>query len=191
MRFWRRFFFEWMYLHSPPWDSGIVPPELIEFVSNHPAGRAIDLGCGTGTNSIFLAKKGWQVTAVDFSWLAIYLAKRKSRAEGTKITFLRQDVTNLRGVNKSFDLVLDVGCFHGLSVIQKQRYIHQLRRLLAAQSYFLLYGFIESPPNSPAVRSDDLEGMKEFLEMIRQQPGKDRDRNSAWFVFRKKTRSQS
>lgn len=36
MKFWRRIFFEWMYFGSPPWDSGVVPPEVTDFVLHHP-----------------------------------------------------------------------------------------------------------------------------------------------------------
>ena len=71
----RRLAFNIWYFRKPPWDSGISPPELLEFIRTRPAGKAIDLGCGTGTNVITLAKAGWQVTGVDFALRAIHMAK--------------------------------------------------------------------------------------------------------------------
>ena len=53
----RRLNFTFWYYFHPPWDSGISPPELLEFIEQHPAGRAIDLGCGTGTNVVTLAQQ--------------------------------------------------------------------------------------------------------------------------------------
>ena len=79
MNFLRRLQFNFWYFRNPPWDSGITPPELFEFIQSHPAGRAIDIGCGTGTNVITLAKIGWQVTGFDFAARAIQLAKRKAK----------------------------------------------------------------------------------------------------------------
>ena len=46
----RKLFFEWRYLVGrAPWDTGVSPPELLSFIDTHTAGRAIDLGCGTGS----------------------------------------------------------------------------------------------------------------------------------------------
>ena len=63
----RRLEFQYLYFHRPPWDTGMSPPELMEFIETHEPGRAIDIGCGTGTNVITLAKAGWQVTGVEFA----------------------------------------------------------------------------------------------------------------------------
>ena len=64
----RRIYFNLLYLFTrPPWDTGVSPPELYDFIENHEPGRAIDIGCGTGTNVITLAQAGWQVTGVDFA----------------------------------------------------------------------------------------------------------------------------
>ena len=65
MVFFRRWLFNLWYFQRPPWDSGISPPELMEFIRSSQPGRALDLGCGTGTNIITLAKNGWQVTGVE------------------------------------------------------------------------------------------------------------------------------
>ena len=85
MNFLRRFQFNFWYFRNPPWDSGITPPELFEFIHSHPAGRAIDIGCGTGTNVITLAKTGWQVTGFDFAARAIQIAKGKAKKSALSV----------------------------------------------------------------------------------------------------------
>ena len=110
---WQRWLYDRAYRsgRSARWDSGITPPEVVaEIEGEQPLtpGRALDLGCGTGTNALYLSKHGWQVVGVDFSPLAIAAARQK--LAGTKrVTFVQGDVTRLSqlGVDGPFDLVLD------------------------------------------------------------------------------------
>ncbi|MCJ7511394.1 MAG: methyltransferase domain-containing protein, partial [Anaerolineales bacterium] len=74
----KRLFFELRYLlGDTPWDTGVSPPELLAYLHRHPPGRALDLGCGTGTNTLALAERGWEVTAIDFSSGALRVARRR------------------------------------------------------------------------------------------------------------------
>ncbi|RLD01715.1 MAG: class I SAM-dependent methyltransferase, partial [Chloroflexi bacterium] len=102
------------YLRRPTWDSGISPPELLNFIATHPAGRAIDLGCGTGTNAITLAQHGWQVSGVDIALIALYRARRKAKSSQVNLDLHLGDVAKLRGIEGKFNLALDIGCFHNL-----------------------------------------------------------------------------
>ena len=71
-------FWEWMYLFKKtPWDTGITPPEIVAMLESGkvPIGHALDLGCGTGTNAITLAQRGFEVTAIDVSRRAIVAGK--------------------------------------------------------------------------------------------------------------------
>ena len=94
------------YFQRPPWDSGITPPELLEFLKDRPVGRAIDMGCGTGTNLIHLALQGWQVTGIDFVPLAIHQARKKARQAGIKADFQIGDVTRLESIAGPYDLTI-------------------------------------------------------------------------------------
>jgi SAM-dependent methyltransferase len=183
----RRLRFIWMYIRRPPWDSGITPPELHEFISNHIPGRAIDLGCGTGTNVITLAQNGWQVTGVDFVPKAIAAAKHKTKNVKAKVDLLVGDVTNLRGIEGPFDLALDIGCFH--SVDNQSAYLDELDRILAPGGHWLMYGFFkpDSQPSGTGLGEADLELIHaRGFSLLSRTDGFDRgDRPSAWFLFQK------
>ncbi|MCJ7432890.1 MAG: class I SAM-dependent methyltransferase, partial [Anaerolineales bacterium] len=156
MSFLRRLNFNFRYLRKTPWDSGISPPELLEFISHHKAGRAIDLGCGTGTNVITLARAGWQVSGIDFASRAVQIAKRKSKDAGISAQFLLGDVTNFK-VDGQFDLALDMGCFHGVD--NRAAYLDQLTRILAPGGTWLMYGFFKPAPHlaGPGLAAKDLD----------------------------------
>ena len=139
----KRFLFNLMYLHHAPWDSGISPPELFEFIETHPPGHAIDLGCGTGTNVITLAQHGWQVSGVDFAARAIKTAHRKAKHANIDADLHVSDVTRLHGMTGPYDLALDMGCFHNLEY-KKEDYLHRLDQILAPGGFWLLYAHLLS-----------------------------------------------
>ncbi len=183
----RRLTFNFWYYSRPPWDSGISPPELFEFIESHPAGRAIDIGCGSGTNVITLAKAGWQVTGIDFASRAIQIAKRKTRNAGAQTQFFVDDATILKNVAGHFDLALDMGCFHGIE--KKMAYLSQLRRVLGPNGFWLMYGFFKADPHlsGPGLVAADLDIISAHsLTLLSRKDGFDkRDRPSAWFLFQK------
>ncbi|MFZ5855743.1 MAG: class I SAM-dependent methyltransferase [Chloroflexota bacterium] len=180
LRFW------WMYLRRPPWDSGITPPELFQYIQTHPAGRAIDLGCGTGTNVLTLAQHGWQVTGVDFVPKAIRAAKNKTK-NIKNVDLHVGDATDLRGITGPFDLALDIGCFHGLE--NKSKYLDELDRLLAPGGHWLMYGFMRpnTLPSGPGLGAPDLDRIhaRGFSLLSRTDGFDRRERPSAWFLFQK------
>jgi cyclopropane fatty-acyl-phospholipid synthase-like methyltransferase len=189
----RRLFFNFSYFRKPPWDTGISPPELLEFISSHPPGRALDLGCGTGTNVITLAKAGWQVTGVDFAGRAIQVARRKVRQAGVTADLRVGDVTRLEGVRGPFDLILDIGCYHGITTPGKQAYRENLRRLLAPAGDFLMYSiFRQADEDRPGMLEEDIEPFFADFDLLGRQDGQDRyGRRSAWSIFRKKKPASS
>jgi 2-polyprenyl-3-methyl-5-hydroxy-6-metoxy-1,4-benzoquinol methylase len=138
-----RWKFEWRYWRSQtPWDTQVTPPEVLEFIAAHPAGRALDLGCGTGTNAVTLAHHGWRVTGVDFASRAIRQARRKAARAGLTIEFHAADVTDLGMLDGPYDYVLDIGCLFTLKDIDRMRYARELARLLRPQGDFMLYAWL-------------------------------------------------
>ena len=65
-----------------PWDHELPPPEVIAIAERLPAGRLLDLGCGTARASVYLAARGWQADAVDFVPEAIAMAQERIQAAG-------------------------------------------------------------------------------------------------------------
>ena len=187
MNFFHRLSFDLWYLRCPPWDSRIVPPEVETFIQDHSPGRALDLGCGTGTSSLALVRRGWTVTGVDFARRAILIAKQKARLENLNVDFHVADVTRLPAslFTIHYDLLLDIGCFHGLSPSGKAAYLNHLNRLLAPGGTWLLYGFFKPDENpGPGLIPADVESIP--LKLTKRQDGVDKKaRPSAWFWFKK------
>ncbi len=183
----RRLSFSLWYFFHPPWDSGISPPELFDFLAHHPAGRAIDLGCGTGTNVITLAQHGWQVTGIDFAPRAIQTARRKLAEAGVQANLSVGDVTDLKGIFGPFDLALDLGCFHGIP--SRSAYLAELSRVLAPGGYWLMYGILKfgSKASRPGLTPADVEFIQLFgFHLLNRKDGVDkRARPSAWFLFQR------
>src|SRR5262249_51359976 len=77
-----------------PWDTGQPSSELrrvLPEISLRPC-RALELGCGSGTNAVWLAQQGFDVTAIDLSPLAVERARRRAEAAGARVRFLVADV---------------------------------------------------------------------------------------------------
>lgn len=176
------------YLGNPPWDRGISPPELFAFIEENPAGRALDLGCGTGTNSITLAQHGWDVTGVDVALLALYKARRKAKAAEVNLSFKLRDVSKLRGIQGPFDLALDMGCFHALAG-KKKDYLARVDEILAPGGYWLLYAHFyptDGTPSNHGINPADLDAAAKRFNLLWRKDSEDRaGQDSVWALFRK------
>lgn len=179
------------YLGKPRWDTNVSPPELVELIENEalPVGNALDIGCGTGTNAIYLARHGWQVTGIDFIGRAIHQARRKARRAGVaaRTRFVVGDVTRLDEYNlEAYNFVLDIGCLHGLSVSQRTTYAHGLKTFTAPGAIYLLYAFkADSHSDGPAgLQPEDVRHLFEpQFEVVAIQHGDSTiaGRGSAWY----------
>lgn len=180
----QRAFFSLRYLFSkPPWDTGIPAPELVRAIADRPPGRALDLGCGTGTNVRYLAEHGWQPTGLDFVPSAIAQARRRL---GPLAADLRvADVTRLSGLDFPglFDLALDVGCFHSLTADGQRSYAFGLERWLQPGGIYLLYAWQPGPGSKGrGLRREAVEAaFSHGFRLARFEQGQGRP--SAWYYF--------
>jgi len=86
------------------WSSG--PNRLFaELVADLPPGRALDLGCGEGRNALWLAERGWTVTAVDYSSVGIDKGRQLAIHRGVTVDFRVEDAAAFEPAPGSFDLV--------------------------------------------------------------------------------------
>jgi SAM-dependent methyltransferase len=100
---------------GPPWDIGGPQPALAQVLDDGIQGpKVLDVGCGTGDLAITLARRGYEVTAIDVSRVAIDIARAKATAEGLTVHFDVQDATDLSLPSVPFDSVFDSGLLHSL-----------------------------------------------------------------------------
>jgi SAM-dependent methyltransferase len=176
------------------WDSGITPPEVVEAFEqgNIPPGAALDLGCGTGTNAIFLAQHGRKVIGLDFAPEAIARAKRKVRRArlADQVDLRVADVSRIGTMNfPPIAFALDIGCFHGLSTEAEERYAEGLAQLVLPGGWFMLY--THDPEEG---RSADFgitpEGVHkmfgEHFTITREERGEFRGGGTTWFWMTRK-----
>lgn len=129
------------YLRAP-WDID-AREELVALVEGgriKPC-RAIDLGCGTGANVIYLAQHGFNVTGVDFSQAAIEKARARARDAGVQVDWYVDDLTDLQHASGPFEFLLDYGVLDDLRPHQRELYLRNLLPLTQAGSHYMLWGF--------------------------------------------------
>ena len=134
---------------TPRWDSPEPRPEVAVLVRDRVPGRALDLGCGTGSDVIYLASLGWDAEGVDFAPGATAIARSRAAASGSSARFTTGDVTRLReaGVTGRFDLVIDVGCYHGVPAGRRDAYRSEVAAVTKPGGDLYLAG-ISHPPVS-------------------------------------------
>jgi SAM-dependent methyltransferase len=128
-----------------PWDGHPLAQSLRNLIEGNgspplPAGKVLELGCGTGDNAIYLDDHGWQVTAVDFVAKAIELARAKAGAQHATVRFEQADVTRLssEGLGDDFGLITDNGCLHAMSDTDRDSYVREVSAVAAPDARLLI-----------------------------------------------------
>ena len=106
-----------------PWDTGSPDTYLVEMVSRWPLcrGRVLDVGCGTGTNSIWLARQGFEVVGLDISAEAIGIASRRAEEQGDSCRFVNEDFLHFDVGDGEYIFLFDRGCFHSIPTEKGRR----------------------------------------------------------------------
>lgn len=129
-----------------PWDGhpqSAMLRKLIEQGGLAP-GSALDVGCGTGDSSIYLARHGWQVTGVDFTPKALEKARTKAHAAGVTVDFVQADVTRLTGagLGAGFELIVDNGCLHNMGDADRDAYVREVSAVAAPEARLYIVAFV-------------------------------------------------
>jgi len=137
-------------------DVWIVP--FVEGPQRLEPGRALDLGCGAGRNTRYLIRHGWDAIGIDLLGAAIDKARSQAADTAAKARFLQGDVTKLAdlGIGDGFSLIVDSGCYYGLSGDQRDGYAVGVTRVAAPGALLLMAGFTKIPGIIPGISERDL-----------------------------------
>lgn len=127
------------------WTDTRIPKELKELIDVHNPRTSLELGCGLGRFSRFMASQKIQATGVDFSTVAIEKASKRVAEDKYRPTFLVGDVTNLEILSRPFDAAFDIGCFHCLTREGQLDYVKEVHRLLKPGGIHLIWALDQSP----------------------------------------------
>ncbi|RZQ61869.1 class I SAM-dependent methyltransferase [Amycolatopsis suaedae] len=144
-----------------PWDIGEPQPVVVALAdAGDVRGDVLDVGCGQGDNSIFLATRGFHVTGVDGSTTALEIARQRAARQGARVDFVQADATTLDGIEPQFDTVLDSALYHCLEGDQRSAYSAALHRVTrpGARLHLLCFADVgnEALAIPMAVSQDDL-----------------------------------
>ena len=179
----------------PGWDAGRVATQLNKAVEEGKVkpGKALVLGCGTGTNAVFLAQKGFEVTGLEVAPTALNIAEAKAREAGVKIRWIVADAANPPHM-EPFDFIFDRGCYHHVRWVNLDGYVAAISRLTKPGGQFLLLSFRASGrQGKPRVKESQIrkdfsaafefEWLKEMQFDNRRGIGKG---SAAWTVLMKR-----
>jgi SAM-dependent methyltransferase len=175
-----------------PWDTGEPEPLLVDFVTSGAVtpSATLEIGAGTGTNSIWLAERGFDVLGVDVAPRAIERAQAKMEGRALRCRFAAWDILAAPPSGGPFQFVFDRGCFHVFDESdERARFAAQVATALAPGGLWLsLIGSIEGPPREvgPPRRSarEVTLAIEPVLEIVELRSAEFRDHGAkAWFCL--------
>ncbi|TWT31349.1 class I SAM-dependent methyltransferase [Blastopirellula retiformator] len=156
-----------------PWDTGLPSTELQAAIQRYRLApcRALDIGCGTGSNTLWLAEQGFTATGFDLAPLAIERAEQRAHDAGSSATFAVVDIVTAPLAGGPFDFFFDRGCYHIVRRDAPDQYAPAVARLLVPGAHgLILAGNAKEPSSGPPVVTEEeirseLGGEFEILEL--------------------------
>lgn len=132
-----------------PWDTGRASSELQRVVAEDGIApcRALDLGCGTGNNSLWLAAQGFEVVGLDLAPRAVEIARGRMIAAGHTGRMLVGDVASPPDLGPSFGFLFDRGCWHAVRRSDPDIYLRTIPPLLASGAWGLILAGNDREPH--------------------------------------------
>ncbi len=157
-----------------------------------PRARVLDVGCGAGTNALFLARSGFRVSGVDLAPGAIRAARARAVRAGIDIDFRVGDALRLPYAKGCFGGVIDIGCFHTLPLGLRSSYSREVARVLRRRGRYLLswvareYTGSRGPPHRPSL--GEVTGIfeRDFIFRHTEFQGDARDSLPAYYAILEK-----
>jgi len=184
-----------------PWDLGAPDPYLHAFVSDYAiqTGSVLEIGCGTGTNAVWMAQQGLDVYATDVSPTAVARAKTTVEAAGVDCVVKRLDFLHDPLPERRFDVVYDRAVFHVFRpVAERERFVQRAAQsLVPGGLWHSLLGSTDGPdrdvgpPRRSAVEiATAIEPFFEILTLkaVAFDQGRFGDVRAWYFVGRRRTR---
>jgi SAM-dependent methyltransferase len=176
-----------------PWYSPRPSPWLVRAVREKqlpPRARILDVGCGSGTNALWLSRHGFRAVGVDVSPTAIAAAAARARRAGAEVDLRVASADRLPFGRASFGAAVDTGCFHSIPLRLRGPYAKELARVLRPNARFLLTWIPREvrlelgPPHRPSLAevADVFEPWFIFAAVERHPSGTP----DAWKVFRER-----
>ncbi len=185
-----------------PWDIGKPDFNLIQTVTTmtiKPC-KALDIGCGTGDNAIWLSEQKFHVIGIDTSEVAIEKAKEKALRANVKCTFILADILTDHIEGAPFGFAFDRGCFHSLnSDKERERFAENINRHLEENGLWLsLVGNADEQRHAPGPPQrtardivNSVEPYFEILSLVSGYFGSNRPNSPrAWVCLMRKRRTQ-
>ncbi len=181
-----------------PWELDRPDNNLVNLIKeeNIPPCKALEIGCGTGSNAIWLAQNGFDVKGLDFSNLAIQKAEEKTLESNVKIEYASGDFLNDTHGDASYGFSFDRGCFHSFDD-EKDRAVfasNVAKYLTNDGLWFSILGNADAEPrdDGPPVRTamNIVAAVEPFFEVLSLNSGKfDSNREKpfrCWFCLMRK-----
>ncbi|MFQ5634763.1 MAG: class I SAM-dependent methyltransferase [Gammaproteobacteria bacterium] len=149
-----------------PWAHDEPTLFLAEICHRRTPGTALDIGCGAGTDSVYLAQQGWDVTSLDFMPRALDFTQQRAAAAGVDVTPVEADITTW-DPPVTYDLVLDHGLLHNMDPVRYPAYRQRVVNAIADDGDFVLLHwhplFPDQPHGQVGPRRVDREDIKAFF----------------------------
>jgi 2-polyprenyl-3-methyl-5-hydroxy-6-metoxy-1,4-benzoquinol methylase len=131
-----------------PWDTGRPACALMQLFAAWPVfnGKILEVGCGTGTNSVWMAKQGHHVTGLDISSKAVAAARQRAEEQSADCTFIEADFLASAMEPEQFAFLFDRGCLHSIKEEQRSQFVRQAAACLVRGGlWFSLIGNSDQP----------------------------------------------
>jgi SAM-dependent methyltransferase len=133
-----------------PWHFDDPPEQLVALVEGERVSpcRALEMGCGLGSQALYLARLGFEVTGVDLSRVAVERARARAEAGGLRCRFVAAELTgDLPDLGEAFELVWDWELLHHIFPPERPAYLDNVAHLLAPGGLYLSVSFSEEDPS--------------------------------------------